>query len=77
MQNIINCILANCLYLLTVLIGSWQLLLELLGALRDTYTWFPVRSLSGAYILPGPLGTSGPLGPLGPSGQLGPLVQLG
>ena len=64
-------ILANCLYLLTVLAGSWQLLLGLSGALKDTYTRLPVRSS------PGPLRTSGTLGPPGPPGPLVQLVQLG
>ena len=78
--------LANCSCLLTVLTGSWQLLSGLPGALGDTYTWFPIRSLLGACMSPkllgtlrplGLLGPLGPPGPLGPSGQSGLLVQLG
>ena len=37
----------------------------------------PVRSLSGACMSPGPLGTLGPPGPPGPSGQSELSVQLG
>jgi hypothetical protein len=68
---------ANCSCLLIVLTGSWQLLSGLLGAPGDTYTQFPVRSLSGAYMSPGPSGTLGTSGPLGPSGLSGLSVQLG
>ena len=68
---------ANCLCLLTVLAGSWQLLSGLLGVPGNTYTWLPVRSLSGACISPGPPGTLGPPGPSGPPGPLVQLVQSG
>ena len=37
----------------------------------------PVRSLSGACMSPGPLGTLGPPGPPGPLGPSVQLVQLG
>ena len=46
------------------------------GALGDTYTRYPVRSLLGACMSPGLLGTPGPLGPSGPSKPLGPLGLL-
>ena len=64
---------ANCLCLLTAPVRAVR------SSRRHSHLVScqePVRSLSGACMLPGPSGTSGPPGPSGPSGLSVQLVQL-